>query len=127
MKSKTLLLLLFLVCILASIVSASEIIVEDADDVWKAEPKYQPELRDATTEILPMVLVKHADSNTKLNLSSIPQELANKIAEVPSSLLVDHADSNLKFNLISVPTELDSKITKLPSSLLVLQCHLQFS
>lgn len=119
MKSKLLLLLLSLVCLQVPIFSASEIIVEDTDDVWKADPKYQPELRDATTEILPMVLVEHADSNSKLDLSSIPQELANKIAELPSSLLVEHADANLKLNLISVPAELDSKITELPSSLLV--------
>ena len=119
MNLKVLLLLSFLLCIQASIVSAAEIIVEDADNVWKADPKYLPELRSATTDVPSRISVEHAGSNSKLSLSIIPQELAIKTAEVPSSLLVDHAGSNLKLNLSSIPTELSSKAIEVYSRLIV--------
>ncbi len=119
MNLKALLLLSFLVCLQAPIVSAAEIVVEDADDVWKADPNYLPELRTATTDVPSRISVEHAGSNSKLSLSSISQELATKMAEVPSSLLVDHAGSNLKLNLISIPAGLSSKTAEVYSRLIV--------
>jgi len=102
-----------------SIVSAAGIIVEDADNVWKADQKYLPELRSSTTDVPSRISVEHASSNSKLSLSNIPQELAIKTTEVPSSLLVDHADSNSKLSLSSISQELASKMAEVPSSLLV--------
>lgn len=106
MNSKTLLLLSLLLCLQVSIAIASEIIVEGADDIWETDQQYLPELREATTGVLPRISVEHASSISKLENTAIPAELTNKAALVKSRLIVEHASTVSKFDNSVVPAEL---------------------
>jgi flagellar hook assembly protein FlgD len=119
MNSKDLLLLSFLLCLQTSIVSAAEIIVKGADAVWKADQQYLPELRDATTGVLPRISVEHASSALKLENTVIPAELSSKAAEVKSRLLVEHASSVSKLDNTAIPVELLTKAAEASSRLIV--------
>jgi hypothetical protein len=119
MNSKALLLLSFLLCLQASIVSAAEIIVKGADAVWKADQQYLPELRTVTTGVLPRISVEHASSALKLENTAIPAELSSKAAEVKLRLLVEHASSISRLDNTAIPAELTSKVAEVKSRLIV--------
>jgi len=93
--------------------------VEGADDIWEANQQYQPELREATTGVLPRISVEHASSTRKLNNIVIPTELSNSATAVKSRLIIEHASTVSKLDNSAVSEKLLTKATEVSPRVMI--------
>jgi uncharacterized protein YxeA/uncharacterized protein YaiE (UPF0345 family) len=130
-----LLIAVILVGISITMVSASEIILEDADTVWNTTTTYSEELTNVTsdvktriqteyantiyhnnltpatdlfnvsTNVTPRILAEYANTIYRNELKEITAGLANITGEVPPKITIVHANSNC-YEALTFPKEL---------------------
>ncbi|MCK4364439.1 MAG: transglycosylase SLT domain-containing protein [Thermoplasmatales archaeon] len=99
MKIKIMLLIvIFLIVTQITVVSASRIIVQNADTVWETIPKYSSGLTHAATGVTPRVKAEYANSLSQHNLQD--SESLNQLASgISSRIIVEYANSVSDFDL----------------------------
>ncbi|NQE46362.1 hypothetical protein C5S31_10110 [ANME-1 cluster archaeon GoMg2] len=121
-------------------VSASQIILEDADTIWNTTTAYSEELTnvtstvkiriqteyantiyhnnlnpstdlfDLTTNVTPRILTEYANTIYRNELKEITAELVNITGEVPPKITIVHANSNF-YEALAFPKELINDTT----------------
>ena len=119
LKLKTTALILALVlCIPITAVSASQIVIEDADTIWNVTSDYPPKLINTTDNVIPRVTIEHANTIYH-NVLAILTGLTNVTNIVTARITAEYANTVYCADLNKVPAALANRTQTVVSSRLV--------
>ncbi|CAD6494362.1 MAG: hypothetical protein LAKADJCE_00721 [Candidatus Argoarchaeum ethanivorans] len=99
MKIKAILFItVFLLSIPIMMVSASEIIIEDANTTWDTTTAYSPDMTNITSNVTPRILVEYANNIYRINLTP-STNLLNVTNSVTPRILTEYANTIYRNNL----------------------------
>jgi len=111
MRIKAVILVGLLFSIQVTTVSASVIVVKEADSVWEIVVEHSGELENAARGVLPRIAVRYSSSLYSQSLCDVPQEVAQIAIGVLPRIAVRHSSSLYTRNLCELPIDL-TQITK---------------
>jgi len=102
------------VCFLITTVSASEILIEDADTIWNGvASEYQSELSNLTKNVTPRVISDRANSIYRHDLGH-STDLGAVAGDVTPRVLIEYSNSIYRHDLDGVSTDLDDLTGEVP-------------
>jgi len=113
MKIPVTLIMSLLLSLLLKTVSATDIVIRNADSVRKDTLQYSTELSNVTASVLPRIVVEYSNSIYGAFLSNVPIALANLTGQIPSTrrLIVNYAASTYRLDLLysQLPVAIEEK------------------
>jgi hypothetical protein len=114
----TVLILALLLCILITTVSASQIVIEDADTIWNVTSEYSPKLINTTDNVTPRVTVEYANTIYH-NVLAILTGSSNVTNIVTARITAEYANTVYCADLNKVPAALANLSQTVVSSRLI--------
>ncbi|MBC8520935.1 MAG: fibronectin type III domain-containing protein [Candidatus Syntrophoarchaeum sp.] len=105
-------------CLQIGAVSASEIIIEDADTIWNTTTAYSPDLTNITSNVTARILTEYANTIYRNNLN-LSAGLVNVTCSVTPRILVEYANSIYRNDLKDIPTDLANLTKAVPPKIII--------
>jgi len=106
-------------CLQITAVSASQIVIEDADTIWNVTSEYSSDLTDITSNVTPRILAEYANSLYHNNLD-ISTDLTDVTSGAMPRILAEYANSMFSHKLDETPSELDELAGDVPPRRLII-------
>ncbi len=118
MKINIFILFVAFLCLQTGAVSASEIIVEDADTIWNATTAYSPDLTEVASNVTTRILAEYANTISRNDLTP-STDLINLTGSVTPRILTEYANSIYRNDLTEPPTDLANLANEVPSKIII--------
>ena len=105
-------------CLQIGAVSASEILIEDADTIWNTTTAYSPDLTNITSNVTARILTEYANTIYRNNLNLLTG-LVNVTGNVTPRILAEYANSIYHNELNEIPTELANLTKAVPPKIII--------
>ncbi len=124
MRIKTLILVVALaLCLQIGAVSASQIVIEDADTIWSGISEYSSDLTDVTSNVTPRILVEYTNTIYRNDLTP-STNLLNVTSSVTPRIMVEYANSIYRNDLNDIPTDLATLANEVPSKIIFVESQI---
>lgn len=119
MKMKTILLIvLFLLGIQVTMVSASQIVIQNADTIWNTTTTYSPDLANITSNVTTRIHTEYANTLYRNNLNP-STDLVNVTNNVTPRIMVEYANTIYRNDLDEIPTDLANFTKEVPPKIII--------
>lgn len=119
MKMKTILLIvLLLLCIQVTMVSASQIVIRNADTIWNTTTAYSPDLTNITSNVTTRILAEYANTIYRNNLNP-STDLVNVTNNVTPRIMAEYANTIYRIDLDEIPTDLANFTKEVPPKIII--------
>jgi len=123
MRTKALIILFvaaLTLCLQITAVSASEIIIEDADTIWNTTTSYSEDLTNITSNVTPRILTEYANTIYHNNLNH-STDLFNVTSNVTPRIMAEYANTIYRNDLDEIPADLANLTDEAPPKRLIIE------
>ena len=101
-------------------VSASEIVIEDADTIWNTTTPFSEDLTNVTSNVTPRILTEYANTIYRNNLN-YSTGLINVTSNVTPRIMAEYANTIYRNNLDEIPADLANLTDEAPPKRLIIE------